>query len=152
MKYLRTFENFDLENSEMDEQEYLLNKRKMQNVDNCEECDVCCCSPCECPSDEENFDYEKNGTRYGKDYLQEPPQEITLEKKKAGKLPPWLQKGKSKDKEEVITKGKSKKDEPKGKGKDESKGKEEKVEGKGLTAKQKKLPPALQKSILARKK
>lgn len=62
-------------------------------------------------------------------------QDRILEKKKAGKKPPfWLKKGKKKD------------------DKEEDGEKETKSKSKGLSAKQKKLPEALRKAIAARKK
>jgi hypothetical protein len=119
MKYLKKFENFDLHGEEelrptaydmaLDEEE-----EETQPYDMYEE-------------EEEEDEFEDEA----------PQEEITLEKKKAKGLPPWLKKGK-KDEDKKDDKKEGKKTEEKG--------------GKGLSAKQKKLPEGLRKAIEARKK
>lgn len=78
-----------------------------------------------------NFD-EEDDDRYRR-----MPQDITLEKKKSGGLPPWLKKGKGKKGEEKEEKGGKKKDDKK---------------STGLTAAQKRLPEGLRKAIEKKKK
>ena len=157
MKHLKTFENFNLSSDvDTDEQDYLMNKRASSGIigndpmdtEDCQECDIddenCCnvcnCAPCECDSEGGENWYDKHKRE---NMLPAPPDEVTLEKKKlnAG-LRAFLDKKKGK---KVVSK-KEDKDSDKKEDKKEVKG------GKGLTAAQKKLPEALQKSILAKKK
>ena len=112
MKYLKKFENFDLQ-----DQEELRPTAYDMELD----------------GEEEILDPTTEEEEEEDEMDEYPKEEITLEKKKAKGLPPWLKKGK---KEEGKEDGK----------KDTKKGE------KGLTAKQKKLPEGLRKAIEARKK
>lgn len=112
MKFLKKFENFDIDQStEIDEQDYLLNRKKSQY------------SPF---GDDEDMEEEEEND------VPEPNEEITLERKKSTK---------KEDKKPFFLKKKDKKEE-----------KEEKTDSSKLSKSQKKLPLALQKAILARKK
>ncbi len=80
--------------------------------------------------DDDEFDYEKNGTKYGGKYLDEPPSEIYIESKKS--KPDFLDIDKDGDKKESMKKALK----DKGSKKD-----------RGLSAAQKKLPAGLRAAI-----
>jgi hypothetical protein len=123
MKRIMKFENFEYESEDMQESTDVCKKCGC-------ECDVCECDVCECGDDWKSVT-EKKGTKtsYEKSGLKHPEKadlnkdkKISSYEKKRGSA---VQKSVQKDKEE---------------------------KGSGLSAAQKKLPPALQKAILARKK
>ena len=136
MKYLKKFENFYSE----DEEIIGSNCEPCDSEDGC--CPICHCEVCEC--DEDSMlppppGRDENAIEQPEDHTQ---RNITLEKKK---LPAGLR--------NYLNKKKGGKAAPKEEGKkSEKEGKEESKGSKGLTAKQKKLPPGLQKAILSRKK
>ena len=141
MKYLKKYENFDPEalgrfqiEDESDEQDLI---EDVEDVEDCEDCE-------EAQEEGEDDDVEEGEEEqrrrvWGDEVVEKkkinPGFQAYLDKKKGKKVDP-------KDK-------KADKEEPKGKKADKE---EEKPAGKGLTAKQKKLPAGLQKAILARKK
>ncbi len=119
MKYLKKFENFDSYIAD-DELEDDTMHTYPKSVEEEEE---------EVTQDEEGWE-EEDWTEEDDMRQPEPPQveEITLEKKKAKGLPPWLKKGKKKDEEEG-----------------------DKKPAKGLSKAQSKLPEGLRKAIEAKK-
>lgn len=137
MKYLKKFnEDFAMLNNReqmegFDAHKNCVNCEKPTDFCDCEKCDNCHESNCICDEAQEEFNEKKKIPAGLQAYLD----------KKAGK------KGKKGEEKEEKEDNKADK---KGKKGDE---KEEKApKGKGLTAAQKKLPPALQKAILAKKK
>jgi hypothetical protein len=170
MKYLKTFENFDLGRfSEEDEKQAWINEpQETEDVENVQ--------------DEREYDLEDKDDEYRREEEEESEEEENdgnssrvwgdevVEKKKinAG-FQAYLDKkagkkaDKKEDKEEKggkkakpdfldLDKDGDKKETMKKAAKDAKGGKEEEKGGKGLTAAQKKLPAGLQKAIAAKKK
>lgn len=148
MKYLKKFENFDLGrfNDEDEEKKDLINN--VERLD-CESCDDEGCELCDdVDLDEEDTDEEEVRRRVWGD-------EVVEKKKINPGFQAYLDKQKDKNsKKEDKDDKKSDKDkkDTKNSKKEEKKEDKEEIDNKGLSAKQKKLPIALQKSILAKKK
>lgn len=161
MKYLKTFENFDLgprftdDSVETDEQDWLTRAKQIENEEESEEESEEDCEEC----DDEETDLESKPRVWG--------DEVVEKKKVNAGFQAYLDKQKAKkgDKKEEAKGGKKakpdfldldkdgdKKEPMKKAAKDAKDDKKEEKGGKGLTAAQKKLPEAMQKSILAKQK
>lgn len=130
MKYIKLFEDYDYsEESEEKIDNYEFEREDEFGND-------------EFGDDEfgDEFDYEKDGVKYGKKYLNEPPSEIHIEESKKSK-PDFLDIDKDGNKKESMKKAaKDAKDKKSDK-------KDDKKEEKGLSAAQKKLPAGLRAAI-----
>lgn len=148
MKHLKTFENFStgrFDDVDADEQEWL--DKVNQNKEGFEEEENEFGNEGqEEEEEEEEFDNidEEEAEKKTRLWGDEPKSDLTVEKKKmnAG-FKAYLDKKKGK----AVDKKDDKKSDKK-----EDKKEDKKVDNKGLSAAQKKLPAALQKSILAKKK
>jgi hypothetical protein len=134
MKFLKTFENFYLpQDMETDEQDYLTH-RKISNSPMDDDDDEYC-DPCE--NDDEMPEFE------GPEDFEEESRNshiMRFEESKKSK-PDFLDIDKDGDKKESMKKAAK-----------DAKEKKDVKSNKGLSAAQKKLPPALQKAILSKKK
>ncbi len=142
MKFLKTFENFYLpQDMETDEEDYLRHRKNLNLVKPDDDDDYC--EPCETDDDmpmpmyndtdgleEEEFEDEEDRI----------PHIMRFEESKKSK-PDFLDLDKDGDKKESMKKAAK-----------EAKEKKDQKSNKGLSAAQKKLPPALQKAILTKKK
>ena len=162
MKYLKTFENFDLgprftdDSVETDEQDWLTRAKQIENEEESEEESEEDCEEC----DDEETDLESKPRVWGDEVVEKKKVnagfQAYLDKQKAKKgdkkeeakggkksKPDFLDLDKDGDKKETMKKAaKDAKDDKK----DDKGGK------KGLTAGQKKLPEAMQKAILKKQK
>jgi hypothetical protein len=164
MRYLKTFENFDLgprftdDSVETDEQDWLTRAKQIENEeeseeeseeyeDDCEECD-----------DEETDSLESKPRVWGDEVVEKKKVnagfQAYLDKQKAKKGDKKEEKGGKKDKPDFLDLDKDgdKKEPMKKAAKDAKDDKKEEKGGKGLTAAQKKLPEAMQKAILKKQK
>lgn len=163
MKYLKTFENFDLgprftdDSVETDEQDWLTRAKQIENEEESEEeseedyededCEEC---------DDEETDLESKPRVWGDEVVEKKKMnagfQAYLDKQKAKKGDKKEEgKGGKKDKPDFLDLDKDgdKKEPMKKAAKD---AKEDKGGKKGLTAGQKKLPEAMQKAILKKQK
>ena len=160
MKYLKTFENFDLgprftdDSVETDEQDWLTRAKQIENEEESEEESEEDCEEC----DDEETDLESKPRVWGDEVVEKKKVnagfQAYLDKQKAKKgdkkeeakggkkaKPDFLDLDKDGDKKEPMKKAaKDAKEDDKGGAK------------KGLTAGQKKLPEAMQKAILKKQK
>ena len=160
MKYLKTFENFDLgprftdDSVETDEQDWLTRAKQIENEEESEEESEEDCEEC----DDEETDLESKPRVWGDEVVEKKKVnagfQAYLDKQKAKKVdkkeeakggkkakPDFLDLDKDGDKKEPMKKAaKDAKEDDKGGAK------------KGLTAGQKKLPEAMQKAILKKQK
>jgi hypothetical protein len=159
MKYLKTFENFDLgprftdDSVETDEQDWLTRAKQIENEEESEEESEEDCEEC----DDEETDLESKPRVWG--------DEVVEKKKVNAGFQAYLDKQKAKkgDKKEEAKGGKKSKPdfldldkdgdkkEPMKKAAKDAK-EDDKGGKKGLTAGQKKLPEAMQKAILKKQK
>lgn len=152
MKYLKTFENYDL--GRFSEEEEILRPEADSYEEEEQECEPC-------GTDEEEGDEYTFHSETEEEEEEVEPQEVhrirrwgdeVVESKKA--KPDFLDLDKDGNKKESMKKAaKDAKENKKDSKKDDKKeDKKEEKGGKGLSAAQKKLPPALQKAIEAKNK
>lgn len=150
LKYLKTFENFDdgdmgrFSDVESDDQDWLTHIKGEEEDEASCPCGTEGCPECstEEDEDEEEFSDETN------DFEDE---EESVEDRVINRKRVWGDEVIEKKKNPFAKKAEDKKDDKKDSKKEDKKD-DKKESGKGLTAKQKKLPVGLQKAILARKK
>jgi hypothetical protein len=166
MKYLKTFENFDLgprftdDSVETDEQDWLTRAKQIENEEESEEeseedYDDEDCGECD---DEETDSLESRPRVWGDEVVEKKKMnagfQAYLDKQKAKKGGKDEEKGGKKAKPDFLDLDKdgNKKESMKKAAKDAKDDKKEEKGGKGLTAAQKKLPEAMQKAILKKQK
>ncbi len=139
MKFLKTFENFYLpQDMETDEQDYITHRKNLNLVKPDDDEDYC--EPCE-DDDMPMYNTDEFGEEeFEDDEESKMPHIMRFEESKKSK-PDFLDLDKDGDKQESMKKAAK-----------DAKEKKDQKSNKGLSAAQKKLPPALQKAILAKKK
>ena len=164
MRYLKTFENFDLgprftdDSVETDEQDWLTRAKQIENEEESEEESEEDYEDCEECDDEETNSLESKPRVWGDEVVEKKKVnagfQAYLDKQKAKKGDKKEEKGGKKAKPDFLDLDKDgdKKEPMKKAAKDAKDDKKEEKGGKGLTAAQKKLPEAMQKAILKKQK